>query len=369
MLASLSARPRTSAWPISPPAPVMRTTGLRMVIARSHCSAGSAPRASRARLHCMTCGSVLRPPHVSGSWQTQRRQIERRHPRRDTSPAIAATAGAIFSGIGLRLVVFNQPFSCFEAERVEKRAHHLALLGEVVDDEARAASASGRRSCSPGAWPGVRRRGRATNFGRNFFCWAMSMHGLHLVVGGLLVSPECAGRTEPLVGAHAPPKSGGGQRRFGHNGISILCTNRPASSLSAAVLALAGVGPRRRPADRLAGRASDQRPPLRADDELPGRRLAGPLRAGRRKKSPTSRSTPSSWPPDRPSPMSAPGSGYMTVKMAKRVGPTGKVFANDIQPQMLSMLRQRLDREKLTQRRTRARRPSTTRSFRPTPSI
>ena len=42
------------------------------------------------------------------------------------------------------------------------------------------------------------------------------------------------------------------------------------------------------------------------------------------------------------------GSGYMTVKMARRVGPSGKVFANDIQPQMLSMLRQRLDREKLT---------------------
>lgn len=41
------------------------------------------------------------------------------------------------------------------------------------------------------------------------------------------------------------------------------------------------------------------------------------------------------------------GSGYMTVRMAKRVGPTGKVYANDIQPQMLSMLRQRLDREKI----------------------
>jgi ubiquinone/menaquinone biosynthesis C-methylase UbiE len=41
------------------------------------------------------------------------------------------------------------------------------------------------------------------------------------------------------------------------------------------------------------------------------------------------------------------GSGYMTVKMAGRVGPTGKVYANDIQPQMLSMLRQRLDREKI----------------------
>ena len=41
------------------------------------------------------------------------------------------------------------------------------------------------------------------------------------------------------------------------------------------------------------------------------------------------------------------GSGYMTVKMAKRVGPTGKVYANDIQPQMLTILRQRLDKEKV----------------------
>jgi ubiquinone/menaquinone biosynthesis C-methylase UbiE len=41
------------------------------------------------------------------------------------------------------------------------------------------------------------------------------------------------------------------------------------------------------------------------------------------------------------------GSGYMTVKMAKRVGPTGKVYANDIQPQMLGILKQRLEREKV----------------------
>jgi ubiquinone/menaquinone biosynthesis C-methylase UbiE len=42
------------------------------------------------------------------------------------------------------------------------------------------------------------------------------------------------------------------------------------------------------------------------------------------------------------------GSGYMTVKMAKRVGPTGKVYANDIQPEMLTLLRQRLAKEKIT---------------------
>ena len=41
------------------------------------------------------------------------------------------------------------------------------------------------------------------------------------------------------------------------------------------------------------------------------------------------------------------GSGYMTVKMAERVGPTGRVYATDIQPQMLAMLRERLDKERI----------------------
>lgn len=42
------------------------------------------------------------------------------------------------------------------------------------------------------------------------------------------------------------------------------------------------------------------------------------------------------------------GSGYMTVKMARRVGPTGKVYASDIQPEMLVLLRQRLTRERVS---------------------
>lgn len=41
------------------------------------------------------------------------------------------------------------------------------------------------------------------------------------------------------------------------------------------------------------------------------------------------------------------GSGYMTVRMARRVGPTGRVFAEDIQPQMIDLLRRRLTRERL----------------------
>src|SRR3954469_4415942 len=42
------------------------------------------------------------------------------------------------------------------------------------------------------------------------------------------------------------------------------------------------------------------------------------------------------------------GSGYMTVKMARRVGPAGKVYANDIQPEMIGLLQKRLVKEKIT---------------------
>jgi len=41
------------------------------------------------------------------------------------------------------------------------------------------------------------------------------------------------------------------------------------------------------------------------------------------------------------------GSGYMTVRLARRVGPAGRVYANDVQPQMLELLRQRLARERV----------------------
>ena len=42
------------------------------------------------------------------------------------------------------------------------------------------------------------------------------------------------------------------------------------------------------------------------------------------------------------------GSGYMTVRMAKRVGAGGRVYGVDIQPQMIELLRQRLTKEKVT---------------------
>jgi len=42
------------------------------------------------------------------------------------------------------------------------------------------------------------------------------------------------------------------------------------------------------------------------------------------------------------------GSGYITEKLSARVGATGRVFANDVQPQMLDLLSRRLARKKIT---------------------
>ncbi len=42
------------------------------------------------------------------------------------------------------------------------------------------------------------------------------------------------------------------------------------------------------------------------------------------------------------------GSGYWTVKLSQRVGPSGKVFATDLQPQMLDILGRRLTAQGIT---------------------
>jgi len=42
------------------------------------------------------------------------------------------------------------------------------------------------------------------------------------------------------------------------------------------------------------------------------------------------------------------GSGYMTEKLSKKVGPTGKVYAADIQQGMIDLLNRRIARRKLT---------------------
>ena len=42
------------------------------------------------------------------------------------------------------------------------------------------------------------------------------------------------------------------------------------------------------------------------------------------------------------------GSGYMAVRLAKIVGPMGRVYANDIQPGMLELLQKNVEKNKLT---------------------
>jgi predicted methyltransferase len=42
------------------------------------------------------------------------------------------------------------------------------------------------------------------------------------------------------------------------------------------------------------------------------------------------------------------GSGYMTTRLARRVGPSGKVYANDVQPALLEILRDKARRDGLT---------------------
>lgn len=41
------------------------------------------------------------------------------------------------------------------------------------------------------------------------------------------------------------------------------------------------------------------------------------------------------------------GTGYMSLRMAKRVGPAGRVYANDLQPEMLRRLQQNAARAKI----------------------
>ena len=42
------------------------------------------------------------------------------------------------------------------------------------------------------------------------------------------------------------------------------------------------------------------------------------------------------------------GSGFITERLSARVGPTGRVFANDLQPQMLQILGRRLAQQNIT---------------------
>lgn len=46
------------------------------------------------------------------------------------------------------------------------------------------------------------------------------------------------------------------------------------------------------------------------------------------------------------------GAGWLTVRLARRVGPRGLVYAEDVQPEMITAIRRRVGRERLTNVRT-----------------
>ena len=59
-------------------------------------------------------------------------------------------------------------------------------------------------------------------------------------------------------------------------------------------------------------------------------------------------------------------SGWFTIRLARRVGPNGRVYAEDIQPQMIEVIKRRVPRENLniTIRHARRSAPPTIRSCR-----
>ena len=79
----------------------------------------------------------------------------------------------------------------------------------------------------------------------------------------------------------------------------------------------------------------DIRPPLRRRHGRGRRRLAGAAGARPKRSSPTKRSRCSNIAKGATVADIGAGNGYITWRLAERVGPTGKVYANDIQPEML----------------------------------
>lgn len=47
------------------------------------------------------------------------------------------------------------------------------------------------------------------------------------------------------------------------------------------------------------------------------------------------------------------GGGYFTIRLARRVGPNGRVYAEDVQDEMLGSIKRRIEREQLTNVETR----------------
>ena len=118
---------------------------------------------------------------------------------RGNCPAMVLTAAATFSGSGFDGVVLNEAVLVSDAKRVEKRRHHRALFGEVIDDEGAGGKGVGQRR-EAGEMLGlplvVERQDRLR---AEFLLLRDQHHGLNLVVCGLFFAPERPGGEQPLL--------------------------------------------------------------------------------------------------------------------------------------------------------------------------
>jgi len=98
-------------------------------------------------------------------------------------------------------------------------------------------------------------------------------------------------------------------------------------------------------------RASRQRTQIRERYGHERRALAGSSGADRRRNSRIKLWTNCKLKPGMVVADIGAGVGYMSLKMARRIGPNGKVYANDIQPEMLAKMREKHGQGKDHERR------------------
>src|SRR5262245_49756587 len=128
MPVSRRARSAISAWPISPPAPVTRTTGLRTAaLYRGALPHTPSPGGSRFGVADLTWREIPeRRPRVR-ILAHQRVEIERDVVRWKLRLNLCDSRRDLFR-IGFHALVLNKTVFVGDTERVEKLAHHLALL-------------------------------------------------------------------------------------------------------------------------------------------------------------------------------------------------------------------------------------------------
>jgi hypothetical protein len=104
----------------------------------------------------------------------------------------------------------------FDAERVEKCAHHRPLFREVIDDQRASRHGIGQaaeRREMPGFAIDVE-----TDHGLRpeFLLLGDQKCGLHLIVSGFRIFPERARGANPLIQGHLLPQARRRERRLGH---------------------------------------------------------------------------------------------------------------------------------------------------------